>query len=330
MVKGKRIWKTFIISLVILLMSGCSKNTDHEEINSGRLKIITTLFPQYDFVKEIGKDKVDVNLLLPPGVESHSYEPTPKDMVDIKNADIFIYTGEYMEPWAKKIADNIEGYNLIITDASEGVELLEGHGHEEDEHEGHENEEDENEDHAHDHSDKDPHIWLDPIYAQKMIDNITVALTKADKENKEFYIKNAEEYKKQLDLLDKEIAEALEKVNSKKVIYGGHSAFSYFARRYNLEFITPYNGFSPNAEPTPKMIIELIKNIEDAGVKSIFYEELIDPKVAKIISSETGAKMILLHGAHNLSKEEIESDVRYIDIMKGNLERLKEGLGYEE
>nr|WP_246565695.1 zinc ABC transporter substrate-binding protein [Tissierella carlieri] len=311
-------------------MSGCSKNTDHEEINSGRLKIITTLFPQYDFVKEIGKDKVDVNLLLPPGVESHSYEPTPKDMVDIKNADIFIYTGEYMEPWAKKIADNIEGYNLIITDASEGVELLEGHGHEEDEHEGHENEEDENEDHAHDHSDKDPHIWLDPIYAQKMIDNITVALTKADKENKEFYIKNAEEYKKQLDLLDKEIAEALEKVNSKKVIYGGHSAFSYFARRYNLEFITPYNGFSPNAEPTPKMIIELIKNIEDAGVKSIFYEELIDPKVAKIISSETGAKMILLHGAHNLSKEEIESDVRYIDIMKGNLERLKEGLGYEE
>ncbi|MBU5311831.1 zinc ABC transporter substrate-binding protein [Tissierella carlieri] len=328
--KGKRIWKTFIISLVILLMSGCSKNTDHEEINSGRLKIITTLFPQYDFVKEIGKDKVDVNLLLPPGVESHSYEPTPKDMVDIKNADIFIYTGEYMEPWAKKIADNIEGYNLIITDASEGVELLEGHGHEEDEHEGHENEEDENEDHAHDHSDKDPHIWLDPIYAQKMIDNITVALTKADKENKEFYIKNAEEYKKQLDLLDKEIAEALEKVNSKKVIYGGHSAFSYFARRYNLEFITPYNGFSPNAEPTPKMIIELIKNIEDAGVKSIFYEELIDPKVAKIISSETGAKMILLHGAHNLSKEEIESDVRYIDIMKGNLERLKEGLGYEE
>ncbi|MDU5082126.1 metal ABC transporter solute-binding protein, Zn/Mn family [uncultured Tissierella sp.] len=330
MVKGKRIWKTFIISLVILLMSGCSKNTDHEEINSGRLKIITTLFPQYDFVKEIGKDKVDVNLLLPPGVESHSYEPTPKDMVDIKNADIFIYTGEYMEPWAKKIADNIEGYNLIITDASEGVELLEGHGHEEDEHEGHENEEDENEDHAHDHSDKDPHIWLDPMYAQKMIDNITVALTKADKENKEFYIKNAEEYKKQLDLLDKEIAEALEKVNSKKVIYGGHSAFSYFARRYNLEFITPYNGFSPNAEPTPKMIIELIKNIEDAGVKSIFYEELIDPKVAKIISSETGAKMILLHGAHNLSKEEIESDVRYIDIMKGNLERLKEGLGYEE
>lgn len=330
MVKGKRIWKTFIISLVILLMSGCSKNTDHEEINSGRLKIITTLFPQYDFVKEIGKDKVDVNLLLPPGVESHSYEPTPKDMVDIKNADIFIYTGEYMEPWAKKIADNIEGYNLIITDASEGVELLEGHGHEEDEHEGHENEEDENEDHAHDHSDKDPHIWLDPIYAQKMIDNITVALTKADKENKEFYIKNAEEYKKQLDLLDKEIAEALEKVNSKKVIYGGHSAFSYFARRYNLEFITPYKGFSPNAEPTPKMIIELIKNIEDAGVKSIFYEELIDPKVAKIISSETGAKMILLHGAHNLSKEEIKSDVRYIDIMKGNLERLKEGLGYEE
>lgn len=330
MVKGKRILKVFIFSLVILLISGCSKKINNKDANSGKLKIITTLFPQYDFVKEIGKDKVDVSLLLPPGVESHSYEPTPKDMVDIKNADIFIYTGEYMEPWAKKIADNIEGYDLIITDASEGVELLEGHGHEEDEHEGHENEEDENEDHAHDHSGKDPHIWLDLIYAQKMIDNITVALTEVDKENKEFYIKNAEEYKKQLDLLDKEIAEALEKVNSKKVIYGGHSAFGYFSMRYNLEFITPYKGFSPNAEPTPKMIIELIKNIEDAGVKSIFYEELIDPKVAKIISSETGAKMILLHGAHNLSKEEIKSDVRYIDIMKGNLERLKEGLGYEE
>ncbi len=324
----RKTWKIMFAIFAVLLISGCSEKQNHDEANHGKLKIITTLFPQYDFIREIGKDKVDVSLLLPPGVESHSYEPTPKDISRIKKSDLFIYTGEYMEPWAKKIADSINGNNLIITDVSKGITLL---GHEEHEdHEDHEEHEEHKDHEGHSHGSKDPHIWLDPINAKKMVDNIVEDMIKADEENKDFYITNAEEYKKQLDLLDQEIIKTLKNTKSNKIIYGGHFAFGYFASRYNLEYITPYKGFSPDAEPTPKMIIELIKNIEDAGVKAIYYEELIDPKVTRILSKETGAKMLLLHGAHNLSKEEMESNINYIDIMKGNLERLKEGLGYEE
>lgn len=313
MMKRKRISTILILSLIMIFTFGCSSVNNQVPVNNGKLKVIATLFPQYDFVKEIAKDKVDVSLLLPPGVESHAYEPTPQDMADIKNADMFIYTGEYMEPWALKIASNIKSEKLIIVDASKNVNFIEDDDHDD-----------------YDHGGKDPHIWLDPIYAQKMVDNIVEGLIKADKENKEYYIKNGEDYKKKLGVLNEKFVEAFQKTKSNKIIYGGHFAFGYFAERYNLEHISPYNGFTPDAEPTPKRIIELIKNIESAGIKTIYYEELIDPKVSKILSKETGAKMLMLHGAHNLSKDELESGISYIDIMEGNLERLKEGLGYNE
>ncbi len=318
--KLKKIRKLLMLYFVITLVSGCSSNISQSSINDGKIKVVATLFPQYDFVREIGKEKVDVSLLLPPGIEAHSYEPTPQDIIKIKKSNLFIYTNEYMEPWALKMADTIKSGDLIIVDASKDITLYEDHGdHEEDE--GHE-------DHA--HGGKDPHIWLDPVYAQKMVDNILDGLIKVDKDNEDYYRENAEEYKKQLQLLDENFTDTFNKTKSNKIIYGGHFAFGYFAKRYNLEYISPYKGFSPDAEPTPKMIMELIRNIEDAGVKAVYHEELIDPKVARILSNATGAKMLLLHGAHNLSKEEIESNITYIDIMKGNMERLKEGLGYEE
>ena len=130
--------------------------------------------------------------------------------------------------------------------------------------------------------------------------------------------------------MDKKFVETFSKVKHKTIIHGGHFAFGYFAKRYGLEYISPYDGFSPNAEPTPKKISELMNNMKSLGLNVIYYEELIDPKVAKIISEETGGKMLLLHGAHNISKEELESGISYIEIMESNLDRLKEGLGYDE
>lgn len=316
--KRKFFISIFILSLALVLITGCSTESNKVPPDNGKLKIITTLFPQYDFIREIGKDKVDVKLLLPAGVEAHAYEPTPRDIANIKNADMFIYTGEYMEPWAVKIADNIKSEKLVMVDASQGINLM-GDSHDEHDH-----------DDNHDHGDKDPHIWLDPIYAQKMVDNIVAGLIEVDRENERFYVKNGEDYKTKLEELDQKFVEAFQKTKSNNIIYGGHFAFGYFTKRYNLKHISPYSGFTPDTEPTPKRIIELIKTIESAGVKAIYYEELIDPKVAKILSKETDARMLLLHGAHNLSKDELESNLSYIDIMEGNLERLKEGLGYNE
>lgn len=301
------------MALIVIFITGCNSYEYEKDLYNDNIKIITTLFPQYDFANEIVKDKGEVKLLLPPGVEAHSYEPTPKDIVDIRKADVFIYTGKYMEPWAEKMIKEIDDSTIVI-DISKGIELVD----------------EEDWEHNHEHHGKDPHIWLDPVYAQKIVDNILEGIIKADSKNENFYRQNAENYKEKLAELDKKFVETFSKVKHKTIIHGGHFAFGYFAKRYGLEYISPYDGFSPNAEPTPKKISELMNNMKSLGLNVIYYEELIDPKVAKIISEETGGKMLLLHGAHNISKEELESGISYIEIMESNLDRLKEGLGYDE
>lgn len=313
-----------VMLLITLLVSLTGCNTKSAATKEGRSKItvVTTLFPQYDFVKEIAGDKVEVSLLLPPGVEPHSFEPTPKDVADIKKADLFIYTGKYMEPWVEKVIEATQGGSLLIVNTSTGIDLID-----EEEHNGHDTQKHEEEHH---HGGKDPHIWVDPILAQKMVDNIVEGLGRIDLANASFYKKNGDTYKEKLQELDRKFADTFKKTKYKKIIYGGHFAFSYLAKRYGLEHISPYSGFAPNAEPTPQRIVELIKNMKESGLKTIYYEELIDPKVAKVIAAQTGAEMLLLHGAHNVSKDELLAGVTYLNIMEENLERLKQGLGYNE
>ncbi len=315
--KTKSIIRIIITLLIIGSLVGCS--SEQVKNDNDKIQIMTTLFPQYDFAKQIVKDKGEVSLLLPPGVEAHSYEPTPQDVVKIRKADVFIYTSEHMEPWALKMVQDIGSENLKVINLSEGLNLIDIDHDEHDDHDGH------------DHVDgKDPHTWLDPVYAQQMVKNIMNGLIEVDSKEAKFYTENGEKYIEELKALDESFIEAFKKTKTDTIIYGGHFAFGYFTQRYNLNHISPYIGFSPNAEPTPNRIIELIKTLEKAEIKVIYYEELVDPKVATIISKETGAKMLLLHGAHNISKKELQSNITYVEIMRANLEKLKEGLGYEK
>lgn len=457
--KNRKIIISFLLAVSLLVtMTACGTNSSGNAGSGGKIKVITTLFPQYDFVREIAKDKVDVTLLLPPGVESHSYEPSPKDIADIKKTGMFIYTGQYMEPWADKIIESAKGKSIVIVDTSKGIGLMDEEEYHDEHGEGEhpfewagafdlkkgeyewsfakvdgkyadpemqmviltadkkgkegieaveekaeelfggkqqvsqkaldtiipsetlynlefDNSKDssvftvkiekegtyvfftqhlpaefeakehffkdsggkdvvpaaqepEGEDHP--HGGKDPHIWVDPVFAQKMVDNIVEGLVTADSANAAFYKENAEAYKKKLQELDGKYVEAFKKTKYKKIMYGGHFAFGYLAKRYGLEHISPYSGFAPDAEPTPQRIAELIKTMKESGLKTIYYEELVDPKVAKVIADQTGAKMMLLHGAHNVSKDELNAGISYIKIMEDNLEKLKQGLGYNE
>lgn len=293
--------------------------TVEEEITVDRISVVATLFPQYDFARIIGGDHVDVKYLLPPGTEAHSYEPTPQDMVMLLGADLFLYTGEIMEPWAKNMVINMQEEGVKIVDLSEGIILISAEEH--DHHHDH--------DHSHD-EEYDPHYWTDPNMAMIMVDAITEALVLSDSDNEVEYRENASKLKHELIELDGDIRSALEKTKSNTILSGGHFAFGYFAKQYGLDHMSPYVGFSPNAEPTPQRITALIQRINETGAKAIFHEELIDPKVARVIVDETGIQMLLLHGVHNVSKEELESGKTYIDFMYENLENLKEGLGYEE
>lgn len=307
------------------------------EAKETKIKVITTLFPTYDFVKQIAKDKVDVSLLLPAGVEPHSFEPKAKDIVRMNEVDIFIYTGEHMEPWSKKILQGLSNKKVFVVDVSQGIPLISFTGNERDADHDFDHDEDDydsleyhDEEDTHHHADKDPHIWLDLNNAQKMVETILQALIKVDPINKDFYLLHGREYQQKLKELDERLIRILSTAQHKTILYGGHFAFGYFAKRYGLQHESPYKSFSPNAEPSPKAIIELMNKLKDSKKKYIYHEELIDPKVARMIAEETHTTLEVLHAAHNISQEELKQGITFLDLMESNLKKLIVGLDCRE
>lgn len=305
--------KTIItILLTLILLSGCS----NIEAESKKPNVIVTLFPQYDMVRAIAKDKVNLELLLPAGVEPHSYEPTPNTIIRINESDLFVYTSDTMETWISNLFTELNDQGPIVVNSSNGVELI---THLEEEHS---DEEDHDEEY-------DPHFWLDPLNAKIMAENITAGLIEMDPENADFYQANANIYLSELDKLDQEFIDLFNRVKLNKIIYGGHFAFGYLSNRFNIEILSPYTGYSPDAEPSVSSLAELINVMQENQIKVIFYEELVDPKIARTISEQTGAKIEVLHGAHNLSLEEMAQGLTYLDVMRSNIEKLKVALNYE-
>lgn len=305
--------KTIItILLTLILLSGCS----NIEAESEKPNVIVTLFPQYDMVRAIAKDKVNLELLLPAGVEPHSYEPTPNTIIRINESDLFVYTSDIMETWISNLFTELNDQGSIVVNSSNGVELI---THLEEEHS---DEEDHDEEY-------DPHFWLDPLNAKIMAENITAGLIEMDPENADFYQANANIYLSELDKLDQEFIDLFNRVKLNKIIYGGHFAFGYLSNRFNIEILSPYTGYSPDAEPSVSSLAELINVMQENQIKVIFYEELVDPKIARTISEQTGANIEVLHGAHNLSQEEMAQGLTYLDVMRSNIEKLKVALNYE-
>lgn len=305
--------KTIItILLTLILLSGCS----NIEAESDKPNVIVTLFPQYDMVRAIAKDKVNLEILLPAGVEPHSYEPTPNTIIRINESDLFVYTSDIMETWISNLFTELNDQGPIVVNSSNGVELI---THLEEEHS---DEEDHDEEY-------DPHFWLDPLNAKIMAENITAGLIEMDPENADFYQANANIYLSELDKLDQEFIDLFNRVKLNKIIYGGHFAFGYLSNRFNIEILSPYTGYSPDAEPSISSLAELINVMQENQIKVIFYEELVDPKIARTISEQTGANIEVLHGAHNLSQEEMAQGLTYFDVMRSNIEKLKVALNYE-
>ena len=311
-----KIYISILMAVALAIsFSACVNDAPKDD---GKLQIIATIFPQYDFAKHIVQDKAEVVMLLPLGAEGHTYEPTPVDMKEINDSDIFIYTGEYMEPWAQSIVESIDNKTLAVVDASRGVELIEGeHGHEDDT--------DINE--GEDVHSMDPHIWLNPIYAKVMVDNILEAIVEKDPDNSDFYTANAELYKQSLDKLDADIAQAVNSAPEKTLVFGGRFAYAYLINQYHINYISAYEGCSSHDEPSVQSIVNVVEFIKSNDIKVIYHEELSDPKIAKSLAEQTGAGLLVLNTVHTLTTEEMEQGLTYIDMMYKNLENIKEGLG---
>ena len=307
-------------SLLVCLAS-CGKK-EGPPADAGKLRVITTLFPLYDFARNVGGDAAHVTLLLPPGLEPHSFEPKPGDVLRVNNADIFIYTGKEMEPWVENILKSIDSKKLLVVNASKDIALLasigSGHGHGE---HGH----GETVERQHAEGRLDPHIWLDFARAQKMVENIRDGFISKEPSRKDVFTKNAAQYNARLSALDREFKAGLSDCRHHLFIHGGHFAFNYLAKRYNLDYVSAYEG-SPDSEPSPRKIMELKKLVKDKGVKYIYYEELIMPRIAEVVARETGCELLFLHGAHNISKDDLEKGATFISLMEQNLANLRKGL----
>lgn len=298
----KNLLKISLISM--LLLSGCQIETN----KNGKPTVIVTLFPHYDMVRAIAQDNVNLSFILPPGVEPHAFEPSPRTIVNINESDLLIYTSDRMETWMSGVFKQLDQNGPVIVDSSKDINFIK--------------DEDEEEEY-------DPHYWLDPLNAKIMVENITRGLSEIDPSNADLYRTNANDYLRKLDELDANFVDLFQRVKINKIIYGGHFAFGYLATRFNIELLSPYAGYSPDAEPSVSSLTELIDTMKKNKINVIFYEELIDPKIARIISEQTGASIEVLHGAHNVSKEEMEKGISYFDIMNSNIAKLKVALNYE-
>jgi zinc transport system substrate-binding protein len=308
----KKISFLFIISLTLLSACQPAKESNKEE---PKLKVIATIFPVYDFARNIGGDKIKVTMLLPPGTDAHHFELRPGDIIKVSKSDIFLFTNFDMEPWAYKIINAAEkNTNMVAIETGNGAVLL-PLGKEEGENEEHEN-----------HDSKfDPHIWMDMDNAQKMIDNIATAFIKKDPRNSDYYLKNARVYKAKLIALDQRYRAELTGCKTKTILHAGHWAFAYLAKKYNLNYIAAYNVLA-DAEPSPQKIVTLVQQVKTEKVTYIYYEDMINPRLAHMIAKETGAGLLKLNNGHDVSKADIKNGETFISLMENNLTNLKKGM----
>lgn len=307
-----------ILALAIVFFISDKEDSKKENNEEKKIKVVTTLFPLYDITKNIGGESVDVSLLLDPGIEAHSFEPAPSDMVKISQADIFIYTGNFMEIWAEDILKSVNNPELLVIDASKSIDLIENtdeHGEED----GHE------EELGHEHEGVDPHIWLDFDNLKIMVNNINDGLKNKALEGQEDFELRAASYIDRISLFDKKYREELDGCQQKSIIYSGHYAFAYLAQRYGLSYSSAY-GLSPNSEPSAEALISLTKQLKETGAKYIFQEELLSPRVAEVLERETGAKILNLSAAHNLSRQDLDAGKTLFSVFEDNLNNLKLGL----
>lgn len=309
-----------IISLLLvipmLFTIGCSKESKEnktDESSQGKIKIYTSIYPLYDFAKKVGGDKVEVTNLVPAGTEPHDWEISTSDIVNLEKADMLIYNGAGIENWTDKVINTLENKNIEYVKTSEGLDI-----HKAGE-EASSNKEDE-----HSHGSFDPHTWLSIKNAKKEMENIKDALVKYDSENAKYYEENYERYAKKFDELDKKYSDTLNPIKNKTIIVA-HEAFGYLCSDYDINQ-EGIEGLTPDSEPDPARMSEIIKFAKENNVKTIFFEELVSPKVAETIAKEINAKTEVLNPLEGLSEEQINNGEDYFSVMGKNLEVLYESM----
>ncbi len=323
----KKIKTILGIAFAMLILTGCEKNVENEDFS-----IITTNFASYDYAREITKDadNVTVKMLLSPGAESHAYEPTPQDVINIENSDVFIYVGGESDTWVDNILNDIDSnktkpiklmdlVNLLEEEEVEGMEH--NHDHEEEHEEEHEHEHEEEHEHEY-----DEHVWTSPVNSIKITERITEIIKPLDIENSELYEENSKEYIKKLEKIDETFKDVIENADYDTLIFGDRFPFRYFTEEYNLNYYAAFSGCSEATEASASTIAFLIDKVKEENMNVVLKIELTNPNIANAISEATNSKVLELNAAHNISKKDFESGNTLLDIYEDNIKVLKEAL----
>ncbi|MDR1049157.1 MAG: zinc ABC transporter substrate-binding protein [Synergistaceae bacterium] len=301
-----------------------AQNAEAEK-SGGKLRVVTTIFPQYDFMREITGGATDLTMLLRPGAESHSFDPSPQDIRTIDACDLFIYVGGESDEWARRILGSLPEESrariktVALTDLVETVEeeLIEGMEEEEEE---------ENDGHAHGGPELDEHVWTSPKNAARIVSELAKILCGLDAANADLYRKNAAAYRSRLDALDKTFESIVNGAKRKTILFGDRFPFRYFADAYGLKYWAAFPGCSTETEASAATIAFLIDKTKAEGIPVVFYREFSNGDIAAAIAESTGAKSLLLHSCHNISRADFERGATYLEIMAQNAENLREAL----
>lgn len=309
--------KKIMIFLIVfsLFISGCSKNDSAVAPSQQKIKVFTTIYPLYDFTIKIAGNYADVESFIPLGNEPHGWEPSAQDLAALEKADLFIYNGAGMESWVKDVLNSIDQKNLQVVEATAGIPLVENHF-----------EDTENHKQAEEllHQDLDPHVWLDPLLAKSLANNIYLGLVAKDPENQEVYERNYLNLTNELDKLNEEYSRRLSKVDKHSFVIN-HAAFGYLANRYGLEQIAVM-GINPEAEPSIDKIVMIVKLVKENNLGYILSESLVSSKLSEILAKEAGIKVLPLNPLGGLTNEEMQAKKDYFVIMRDNLSSLVKAL----
>ncbi|MCI8378722.1 MAG: zinc ABC transporter substrate-binding protein [Lachnospiraceae bacterium] len=315
-------WKRIFVSLLsvslMFCLSGCG--IAEEKKDDGRLKVVATVFAEYDFLRNIAGDAVNLSMLMMPGADLHAFDPTPKDIMEVQEADLFVTIGGESDAWSEKIIDSIDNNKLQavrLMDCVDHVveeELVEGMEAEDDE-DGHEEE-----------KEFDEHVWTSPKNAVQIVEKLRDKLCRMDEANAELYQDNAKSYIKKLQKLDEAFTELVQNAKRREIIVADRFPFRYFADAYGLKYYAAFPGCSTQTGASVETIAFLIRKAKEDDIPVVFHMEMSSEAMCNTICDEAGAKKAQLNAVHNISRQDFNKGIGYLELMKENIEVLKEAL----
>lgn len=317
----KKLFSLLVAAFIFTtLLASCNTKNAQPTTTGNKLSIVTTIFPHYDFARAVAGDSADISMLLKPGAEVHSYDPSPADMIAIENADLFIYTGGHNDAWVENLLSSTPKDSLTVLRMMDYVDTIE---------EEHDHEHEHNHMHSHEHGELeelDEHIWTSPANAVLMVEAIAEALCFINPDNADEYNNNAEAYQQQINELDEEFHAIVDAASQHTLVMADRFPFRYFVEDYHLDYYAAFPGCTTDSNPGAGTVATLITAVKQLGLPYIYTMELSNQNIARAVAEETGCEILQLQSGQNVTQQQFDAGVTYIDLMQQNADSLRKGL----